>query len=123
MGFAVVGSGVPVLLESFSKGDFLIRQGHEFLCAVELFKIALGAAAEPFRQIGAGRIFSGQDTGSARRADMACGIGVIKAHAFLSQAIDVRCFVECASVASDITPTEVIYKKENDVELRFLLSS
>ena len=78
---------------------------------------SVASAIEPISQGEGRRIFSGKDTGSCRRADMACRIGIRKTDAYVRELIDIRCVVERTTVAADVGPAQVINEKEYNVRL------
>jgi hypothetical protein len=62
-----------------------------------------------------GGIVSGHEGGATGRANRAAGIKLFKLDAFAGQAVKIRSFQIGVSVATQILPSLIIRKKENDV--------
>ena len=58
---------------------------------------------------------SRQNTGTRRRTDGACRVGIGESHSRSSKCVDVWRFVELASEATHVRPAEIIDQKENEI--------
>ncbi len=105
---------VAGLLQSFGDGDFLES---ELVLVVrpEQFSILGIQSRDPIADVEAGRVLSGHDRGTCGRANGMRSVAVREANAARGQSIDIRRFVEGASVDSDIGIAQIIDEDNNEV--------
>ena len=121
MRLAIVRGGVAVFLQGFRQGDLLVGQGHELWSAVQLLVIPFRAPAQPFGQVGTGRVLARQDACPARRADVTGRVCIVEEHTFLGQLVDRRSFMKLTAIATHVRPTKIVDQKKDDVGLAVLL--
>ena len=87
------------------------------LCILQLLKGEIFATWEPICQMQSRRILPRHDTRSRWGTNMTSCIRLSELDTFLSQSVNMGSVVEFTSIAADISPTEVINKKEDYVRL------
>ena len=119
--FACEKRCVAGLRHGFCQGELLQRHAvrvfgwQQRRVALPRFRLVASARADVVGDPKANRVLSREDAGTGRRADRARCIRLREARARGRQAINVRGFVERASIAAEVAPPEVVREEEHDV--------
>ena len=111
----VVCGGVAMLMQCLCQSLFLIGQRRQLFTMVQFFVVSLRTSSQPLRQVRTSWIFSRQNARPTWRADMTCRVCIFKQNALFCERIDERRLIKLTAVARNVSLSEIVNKKEDNV--------